>query len=88
VQTVPLDQPIVYLKAECDFTNRADTARFFYSPDGRSSHPIGHDLKMLYSLAHFLGYPFGLFNYAGKTPGGFADFDYFHISDQISPAAR
>lgn len=31
---------------------------------------------------------FGLFNYATKTPGGYADFDYFRISDQISAAAR
>ncbi|HUO06845.1 MAG TPA: glycoside hydrolase 43 family protein [Phycisphaerae bacterium] len=88
VESVPLDRPIVYLKAECDFTNKADTARFYYSLDGQSWRAIGHDLKMVYSLAHFVGYRFGLFNYATKTPGGYADFDYFHISDQISPAAR
>lgn len=27
---------------------------------------------------------FGLFNYASKNIGGFADFDYFHINDKIS----
>jgi beta-xylosidase len=85
---VPLDRPIVCLRAACDFTNKADAARFYYSPDGQSWHPIGHDLKMVYSLAHFVGYRFGLFNYATKTPGGYADFDYFRISDQISSAAR
>ena len=51
-----------------DFTNRADTARFCYSLDGQSWHAIGHDLKMAYSLAHFVGYRLGLFNYATKTP--------------------
>jgi hypothetical protein len=30
-----------------------------------------------------MGYRFGLFNYATKTPGGFADFDYFHISENL-----
>jgi hypothetical protein len=35
-------------------------------------------------MEHFMGYRFGLFNYATKNTGGFADFDYFHISDKIS----
>jgi len=25
-----------------------------------------------------------LFNYSTKTPGGFVDFDFFHIEDKIS----
>jgi len=35
-------------------------------------------------MPHFMGYRFGLFNYASKITGGFADFDYFRISDKIS----
>jgi hypothetical protein len=31
-----------------------------------------------------MGYRFGLFNYATKTPGGAVDFDYFHIADAFS----
>jgi hypothetical protein len=31
-----------------------------------------------------MGYRFALFNYATKNIGGFADFDYFHITDNIS----
>jgi hypothetical protein len=31
-----------------------------------------------------MGYRFGLFNYATKNTGGYADFDYFHINDRIS----
>jgi len=58
---------------------------FFYSLDGKSWNPIGGPLKMEYTIMeHFMGYRFGLFNYSSKNPGGFADFDYFHISDQIS----
>jgi hypothetical protein len=39
---------------------------------------------MAYTLPHFMGYRFGLFNYATKQAGGSVDFDYFHISDNIS----
>ena len=28
-------------------------------------------------MPHFMGYRFGLFNYATKTPGGYVDFDWF-----------
>lgn len=84
MERVELRQNIVYLKAECDFKNRADIARFYYSIDGKIWNPIGKELKMSYTLPHFMGYRFGLFYYATKTPGGFADFDFFRISDKIS----
>lgn len=84
VQSIPLTQNTVYLKAECDFREKTDIARFFYSLDGKSWTEIGSQLKMEYSMPHFMGYRFGLFNYATQTPGGFTDFDFFHISDQIS----
>jgi beta-xylosidase len=80
---VPLAENSVFLKAECDFRNRANTGRFFYSLDGRSWTDIGTALKMSYTIPHFMGYRFGLFNYATKTSGGFADFDYFRLSDEI-----
>lgn len=86
VEKVPLLQKTVHLRAECDFKNLADTARFAYSLDGKSWTPIGSPLKMSYTLPHFMGYRFGLFNYATRTAGGFADFDYFHMSDRISTA--
>lgn len=85
MQRVLLAQPTVYLKAECDFKNQADTAHFFYSLDGQTWQRIGGSLKMSYTLPHFMGYRFGLFNYASKTPGGFVDFDFFHVSNQITP---
>ncbi|HET6557558.1 MAG TPA: glycoside hydrolase, partial [Prolixibacteraceae bacterium] len=83
VEQIPLTQKMVYLKAECDFRDKTDTAHFFYSLDGKSWTRIGSKLKMEYSMPHFMGYRFGLFNYATKDVGGSADFDYFHISDQI-----
>ena len=82
--SIPLLKKLIFFKAECDFTNRKDTAEFFYSLDGKEWIAIGTRLKMLYTLPHFMGYRFGLFNYATKDIGGFADFDYFHIEDSIS----
>lgn len=79
-QTVALAQKIIYLKASCDFTNRRDTANFYYSLDGKNWQPIGTPLKMTYTLPHFMGYRFALFNYAAKDAGGYADFDYFRIT--------
>ncbi len=83
VQSVPLKQKTAYLKAECDFRDRANIADFYYSLDGKTWKPIGSQLKMEYTMPHFMGYRFGLFNYATRTPGGFVDFDYFHINDKI-----
>jgi beta-xylosidase len=86
VERVPISEKKVFLKAECDFKDRADKARFFYSRDGQSWTAIGNELKMSYTIPHFMGYRFGLFNYATKSPGGCADFDFFHISDKFTAA--
>jgi len=80
-ESVPLNQKIVYLKAECDFRDKTDIAHFFYSLDGKKWIAIGTQLKMEYSMPHFMGYRFGLFNYATKTPGGYVDFDWFRIKE-------
>ncbi|RKR81790.1 beta-xylosidase [Mucilaginibacter gracilis] len=83
-QTIPLTQSTVYLKAECDFADRKDIAYFYYSLDGKSWNKLGTPLKMAYTIPQFIGYRFALFNYATKTIGGWADFDFFHITDTIS----
>lgn len=84
VQRVPLNQKTVYLKTECDFKDRKDTANFFYSLDNKTWTRIGEPLKMPYTIPHFMGYRFGLFNYATQQAGGYADFDYFRILDAIN----
>jgi beta-xylosidase len=83
VEAVPLKQDTVYLRAVCDFRDRTDKARFYYSLDGESWTAIGDELEMRYTLPHFMGYRFGLFNYATKETGSRADFDYFHITDKM-----
>lgn len=85
LQSIPVFQNNIYLKIECDFRDKIDIAYFFYSLDGKTWNNIGQPLKMEYTLMeHFMGYRFGLYNYSSKIAGGYADFDYFHISDKIS----
>ncbi len=84
VQSIPLIQKTVFFKAECDFTDKKDLADFFYSLDGKTWLPLGTQLKMAYTIPQFIGYRFALFNYATKTAGGHADFDFFRISDKTS----
>ena len=83
IERLPITQQKIYLKATCDFTDLKDIANFYYSLDGRTWKKIGASLKMAYTLPHFMGYRFGLFNYATKEAGGFVDFDYFRIEDKI-----
>lgn len=78
-ESVPLNQKTVFLRAECNFRDKADVVHFFYSLDGKKWIAIGSQLKMEYSMPHFMGYRFGLFNYSTKTPGGYVDFDWFRI---------
>ena len=81
---IPLSQTRVHFKADCDFRNRRDVAWFYYSLDGRTWHRLGEELKMTYTLPHFMGYRFALFNYATKEAGGQVDFDYFRITDRLT----
>jgi beta-xylosidase len=84
MQSIPLDKNVVYFKIECDFRDRIDLAYCFYSLDGKSWIAVGRKVKLDYSIPHFMGNRFGLFNYATKNVGGFADFDFFHIDVKIT----
>jgi beta-xylosidase len=80
VERIPLKGQKVYFKAACDFTSKRDIADFYYSLNGKKWNKIGSPLKMEYTLSHFMGYRYGLFNSATKTAGGHVDFDYFNIN--------
>lgn len=84
MESVPLTKKRLFLKAECDFRDMADRGYFFYSIDGKNWIPIGTPLEMEYSMPHFMGYRFGLFNYAAREPGGHVDFDWFRVDTGIS----
>ncbi|NOU98604.1 glycoside hydrolase family 43 protein [Paenibacillus planticolens] len=73
----------IYLKIHFNFVESADTAHFYYSNDGEVWKSIGQPLQMKYTLHHFMGYRIGLFNYATKESGGYADFDFFRYANQI-----
>lgn len=82
IESVPLSQGIVYLRAHGDFRNNANLATFAYSLDGTRWNDIGDTTRMRFDYQqHFMGYKFGLFNYATQSTGGYADFDYFHVSE-------
>ena len=84
IECISLNEQSLYLKVDCDFRDRADKAYFYYSLDGKTWTKIGSVLQMSYTLPHFMGYRFGLFNFATKTTGGFTDFDFFRVSDDIT----
>lgn len=84
VASVPFNQDIIYLRTELDFKNRTDKGYFYYSLDGEHWAAIGNTLQMSYTLPHFMGYRFALFNYSTKTTGGYVDFDYFKINDKLT----
>lgn len=81
VESIPLTQDNIYLKIACDFRNRTDKAYFYYSLNETSWNRIGNTLQMSYTLTHFMGYRFALFNYATESTGGYVDFDYFRINN-------
>jgi beta-xylosidase len=60
-------------------SSATETAKFEYSLDGTNWQSIGTTVNIRWTMAHFTGYRFGLFNYATKEAGGYVDFDYFHV---------
>ena len=83
IASVPLTGKTVHLKVECEFAPAPEVARFSYSLDGKSWTPIGRPSALKYTVPHFMGYRFALFNYATKSSGGSVDFDYFHVSGKV-----
>lgn len=77
-----LTKSTVYLRAVCNFENQKDAVSFYYSLNGKSWIPIGISQKMVYTIPHFMGYRFGLFNWATKEAGGYVDFDFFRIGSK------
>lgn len=77
VEAIRVEQDRLYFRIDCDFRERKDLAYFYYSLDGKKWNKIGTPLKMSYTLPHFMGYRFALFNFATESAGGYVDFDYF-----------
>ncbi|RZF59291.1 glycoside hydrolase family 43 protein [Sphingobacterium corticibacterium] len=82
-ELIPINDSQVYLKVATDYHNLKDEGYFYYSLDGKNWKAIGKTLKMSYTLDHFMGYRFALFNYATQNLGGYVDFDYFKVGDVL-----
>ena len=81
IENIPIEQDRVYLRADFNFYRHADDADFYYSLDGTTWNKIGNTLNMSYTIPHFMGYRFAIFNYATQSTGGYVDVDYFHVND-------
>ena len=79
MEHVETELPRIYLRIIFDFKNGRDIASFYYSKDGENYVFIGSNVKMLYTLDHFMGYRAGLYCYASKETGGYVDFDFYEI---------
>ena len=73
----------VFLKINFVFkgpnNNVRETMSYAYSLDGVNWTNVYEPININYTLSHFTGYRFGLFNFSTQTTGGYVDFDYFHV---------
>lgn len=81
-----LTQNTIYLRTDFTFAGNGtdDTASFYYSLDGEKWTFVKKMTGLQYSMLHFTGYKYALFNYATENTGGYVDFDYFRIDDKYS----
>ena len=81
--SVDCKSDIVYLKEDFNFAG-GDKVTFYYSFDGSTWTQLGEPMQLSYELKHFMGSKFAIFNYATKSTGGYADFDYFRVTDKLT----
>ncbi len=86
VEQTALNGNEIYLKVDFLFntvtssgssSNNIDKANFYYSYDNKNWTKIGAELGMTYDLKLFTGYRSGIYSYATKSTGGYADIDSF-----------
>lgn len=88
ISKAELTQDKVHLKIEYEFStinadgsiSTEDRAKFYYSLDGENWEKISKGFSMSYDLDLFTGYRTALYCYSTKQAGGYADFDYFHVT--------
>ena len=78
---IPVKQQVLYFRVDMDFKDKADKAYFYYSLEGDKWIKTGNVLQMSYTLPHFMGYRFAIFNYATLSTGGFVDIDWFRLGE-------
>lgn len=72
----------IWLRVEADVrtNNGGARARFFYSTDGTQFTSLGNTLNMNKDWQYFLGYRFGIFNYATQSLGGSVTVASFEVT--------
>ena len=73
-QPIEPENGIVWLRAAIKYGE--NKAYFFYSLDGTTWEPFGSETQQSFNLSVFVGSRFGIFCYATKHLGGYADFDW------------
>jgi beta-xylosidase len=71
----------IWLRVDADVRTTADggRARFYYSTDSINFVPLGTELPLKRDWKYFLGYRFGIFNYATKALGGSVRINSFQM---------
>jgi beta-xylosidase len=73
----------IWLRAEIDVRTNSGggTARFSYSTDGTTFTALGNTLTLNKNYQYFMGYRFGIFNYATQALGGSVKIASFQLDD-------
>jgi beta-xylosidase len=82
VASEDLEGTKVWLRVEANVRtdNGGGQARFFYSQDGAAFTSLGNTFTMHKDWQFFLGYRFGIFNYATESLGGSVTVHAFEVS--------
>ena len=76
-EELKLEQDVIYLRIDGDFTEKKDKATFYYSLDNKEWKEIGSSIRMRFDYRKFfMGTKYAIFNYATKDVGGYVDIDY------------
>lgn len=76
-----LTSDIIYLRAVTNFGT--NTNKFMYSYDGSAFTAFGITMTMGYTLDHFVGQRYYIFNYSTKATGGHIDIDWFSTEQTV-----
>jgi beta-xylosidase len=81
VASVPVSGGKIWLRVSADIRPAGDrTATFAYSTDGTAFNPIGTPFVMGRDWRFFMGYRYGIFNYATQSLGGLVNVSSFTMT--------
>ena len=79
--SVPVSRGKIWLRTSADIRPGADrTAVFSYSTDGKTFKPVGQPFVLNNRWQFFMGYRYGIFNYATLSLGGVAKVRSFTVT--------